>query len=165
MAVHIQNQFSFDATLVDGAVLVPEGAFIEIDDLAFTVNEMGRKIAQTLSIDVDGKQVSVAYVDGDGSVYDLVLASDQPVVLGTFEEIQAGQRELFASLLTAFGGVGQFTPREMVTAIEWARYNPKLLVSEVVDYARERVKRSEWIVKNRYDAMVLAPMDWSTLDL
>lgn len=165
MATQLNNQYTFDAQLVAKAIAVRDGAFIAIDDLAFTVNNLGRKIAQTQVIEIEGRQVSVAFVQDDGTTYDLVLPSDHPVVLGTYAELQAKYTGAYDRMVQAFGGVGRFTPEQMVIALYDLTERKVPLTSEslgeVATRARMKAMRGAWVVKNRFDSMALSPVDWA----
>ncbi len=169
MATQLNNQYTFDSRLVAEAVQVPDGAFIVIDDLAFAENGLGRKIAQTMAVEIEGRHVSLAYVDDDATTYDLVLAEDNPEVIGTFQQLQSRHADAYGRLVQAFGGVGKFSPHEMVIALHWLQ-GRKMSIEfetyfEAASFARQQSARSAWVVGNRYDAMALAPVDWKTLGI
>jgi hypothetical protein len=75
----LANNYCFDNELLADAIALPSGAFIEVDDLTFQLNGMGRKVAQTMRVTIEGRALSMAYIDGEA--YDLVLARDRPEVL------------------------------------------------------------------------------------
>ncbi|TAL63664.1 MAG: hypothetical protein EPN79_16045 [Burkholderiaceae bacterium] len=169
MAVALMNEFSFDPALVKGASLLPDGAFVSVDDLAFSANNLGRKIAQTMQVSIDGRDVSVAYMDGEPT-YDLVMAQDKPANLGTLAELQQRHPDVYARLQDAFGGPGHFTPLEMVTAlvavVESDAPTPAALSYKVEAMkAQVAVKRGAWVVANRFDAMSFSPIDFAASGL
>ncbi len=108
MATQLNNQYTFDSRLVAEAVQVPDGAFIVIDDLAFAENGLGRKIAQTMAVEIEGRHVSLAYVDDDATTYDLVLAEDNPEVIGTFQQLQSRHADAYGGWCRLSGVWGNF---------------------------------------------------------
>ena len=50
----LANNYCFDNELLADAIALPSGAFIEVDDLTFQLNGMGRKVAQTMRVTIEG---------------------------------------------------------------------------------------------------------------
>lgn len=165
MSVILDNEYSYASDLIAQAVALPDGAFIEVDDLAFHVNGMGRKIAQTLQVTIDGRTVSMAYIDGERGICDLVLSRDRPFVLGTYAELlehHAGARDRLAQ---ACAGQAPFTPHEMVTALVGMTRRGMTDEHEAAAWARTHARRSRWLVQNRLDAIAAAPVQWASIGL
>lgn len=165
MSVILDNEYSYASDLIAQAVALPNGAFIEVDDLAFHVNGMGRKIAQTLQVTIDGRTVSMAYIDADHRACDLVLSRNQPMLLGTYAELQQHHADTHERLMKAFGGLGHFTPHEMVTALVGMTTRGMTDERDAAARARVHVRRSRWLVQNRFDAVAAAPLAWASLGL
>lgn len=165
MHVSLDNEYSYAAELIEQAVALPDGSFIEVDDLAFNVNGMGRKVAQTLQVTINGRAVSMAYIDSDQVTCDLVLNRDQPVALGTYRELQQRYVGMHDRLVHAFGGLGRFTIHEMVVALVGTTTRGMTDECDAAVWARRHVKRSAWLVQNRLDAIATAPVSWSSLGL
>lgn len=161
----LDNEYSYAAELIEHAVALPDGSFIEVDDLAFEANGMGRKIAQTLLATINGRAVSMAYVDSSHVTYELVLTRDQPVALGTYLELLQRHADLHDRLVRGFGRLGRFTMHEMVTAIVGMTTRGMADESDAAMWARRHGRRSDWLVQHRLDAMATAPVSWSMLGL
>jgi hypothetical protein len=165
MTTALKNNFTFDSTLLARALQFAPGTFVALDDLAFSENTLGKRIAQTMQIDVDGRTVSVAYNDGDAPAYDLILQEDRPEVLGTYPELIERYPDLHARVMGTFGGPGRATIHEIVTTMVLAMDEPSAQLAVVALKGRQSVKRGSWVANNRYDAMALAPVDWANLGL
>lgn len=157
--IALTNKGLFDPRLLADAAVFPTGTFIEVDDLTFELNGMGRKIAQTMATAVDGRVVSMAYVDDAG--YELVLARDRPAALGTLAELQQQHPHPYGCLLAAFGGPDHFTPQEMATALVGLTARGIRSASDAADWARIHVRRSTWMVRHRLEATASAPVIWA----
>lgn len=171
----LENRFSFSQALIDDAVAFSHGNFIEVDDILYQANNLGRKIVQAQLVRIGGKEVSVGIAGSDVTPhYDLIVASDNPVDLGSFESIIKSNENIFLALHQVFGGSPcNYTPLEMVVAIRAAvAANPEISDAKylkhltlIVSDARDSVKRGTWIASNRVPAFVQAPLDWRSLGL
>lgn len=171
----IDNRFSFSPALVEDAVAFKSGNFVEVDDIIYEANNLGRKIVQTQLVRIGGKEVSVGITGGDTTPhYDLIVASDNPEDLGSFESIIRGNGNIFQSLHQAFGGSPcGYTPLEMVVAIRAAvaantdisDAKPLKHLTAIASDARASVKRGSWIASNHVTAFAKAPLDWRQLGL
>jgi hypothetical protein len=161
----LDNEYSYAAELIEQAVALPDGSFIEVEDLAFNVNGMGRKIAQTLQVTINGCAVSMAYIDSDQATYDLVLSRDLPVALGTYLELRQRHAGLHDRLVHVFDGLGRFTTHEMVVALVGMTARGMTDECGAATWARCHVRRSAWLLQNRFDAIATAPVRWSSLGL
>lgn len=171
MSVVLENKFSFPADQVEKAVAFPAGHFIEVDDLAFEVNGLARKVVQTQLVQIDGREVSVGYLNQEGTGYELVLASENPRDLGSFDKIIRGNPALFEALQQAFGGsVSSYSHIEMVVAInkavtEGVSANDEIRVRRIAADVRVYVKRASWVIRNHLDAIVMSPVDWNSVGI
>lgn len=168
----LDNRFSFSPALVDDAVALPNGNFVEVDDVLYEANNLGRKIVQTQCVKIGGKDVSVGVTGAaDAPHYDLIVASDNPVDLGGFEAIMSDNKDIFLALHQAFGGTsGSYTAIEMVVAIRAAvAAKPALSdtnrLAAIAAEARASVRRGGWIASNHVAAFSKAPLDWRSLGL
>jgi hypothetical protein len=165
MSVILENEYSYASELIAQAAALPDGVFIEVDDLVFRLNRMDRKIAQTLQANIDGRTVSMAYIAGERGICDLVLSRDRPFVLGTYAELlerHAGARD---RLVQACAGQAPFTPHEMVTALVGMTRRGMTDEYEAAAWARSHARRSRWLVRNRLDAIAAAPVQWASIGL
>lgn len=168
-SVVLENNFSFPSHLVaKAAPAFPAGSFVETDDLAFEMNGLGRKLVQTIAVTIDDRQVSLGYVTQEHTPYELILIEENPKILGdSFEEITRQDSALFRALHEAFGGsMAQYSHAEMVVAITKAKTagedpNDRERMLAVAVAARDYVKRAFWVMKNRMQALVDAPVDWA----
>lgn len=167
----LKNHFSFPPKLVDDAVAFPNGSFVEVDDMLYEANQLGRKIIQTQLAKVSGKEVSVGTLGGETAAYELVVASENPVAIGSFEEVINSNKGLFTGLHQSFGGsVSNYQPIEMVIAIRMAiadgvSQTEAERLSGIANVARMQVKRGAWIANNHMEAFAQAPLDWRSLGL
>lgn len=167
----LENRFSFPQELVDDAIAVPHGNFIEVDDMVYEVNCLPRKIVQTQLVRIGGKEVSVGSLGGESGAYELVIGSEHPVDIGNFETIATANKDLFQALHQAFGGlVSDYQPIEMVIAVR-AAVGENVLpadadrLAKIAGDARAQVKRGAWIANNHMQAFSKAPVDWRSLGL
>lgn len=174
MSVALKNKFSFPAELVEKSVTFPSGCYVEVNDLVFEQNGLGRKIVQTQLVQIDGKEASVGYMNdanGDGTGYELILADEMPVNLGDLDSIIRGNPVLFAALQQAFGNsMSSYAHIEMVIAImkavrDGAVPNDAVQMRNVAGWARIQAKRASWVLKHRMDALIQSPVDWRSLGL
>lgn len=167
----LENRFSFPQELVDDAVAFPSGSFVEVDNMLYEANRLGRKVVQTQLVKIGGKEVSVGTLGGDVANYELVVAAENPVDLGSFEAITGGHKDLFLGLHQVFGGaVSSYQPIEMVIAIRMATVegvppSDADRLARIAGEARAQVKRGAWIASNNMAAFAKAPVDWRSLGL
>lgn len=153
---------SFDKQLLADATALPSGVFIELDDLTFQLNNLGRKIARTLLVVIEGRAVSMVYIDGSG--YELVLARDRPAVLGTYAALRLRHAEAHQHLLDACKGE-PLGPQETVTALLAITTGGTKSASEAVAWARTHTRRCLWVLENRLEATSNAPVAWASIGL
>lgn len=171
MSVTLDNKFSFPQSLVAKAAAFPTGSYVEVRDEAFEQNDLGRKILQTQLVQVGGHEVSVGYLSEGDTPYELILLEEEPRDLGTFDSILRGNAALFAALQEAFGGsMASYSHTEMVMAIakansEAVEVKNETQVRKVAAWARSQAKRASWVLRNRMDALVKAPVDWNSVGL
>lgn len=170
----LENRFTFPKELVDDAIAVPNGHFVEIDDMLYEANGLSRKILQTQLVKIDGKEVSVGSIGGVGSetaTHELVIGSENPIDIGSFESITADNKDLFTALHQLFGGVvSSYQPIEMVIAIRAAvteGVSPANTneLAKIAASARAQTKRGAWIAHNHMQAFTKAPIDWPSVGL
>lgn len=167
----LENRFSFPQELVDDAIAVPHGNFVEVDDMVYEVNCLPRKIVQTQRVKVGGKEVSVGTLGGDSATYELVIRSENPVDIGSFESVTVANKNLFEALHQVFGGqVSSYQPIEMVIAIRAALAEgvppaDTERLAKIAGNARDQIKRGTWIANNHMQAFSKAPVDWRSLGL
>ncbi|MDH0342037.1 hypothetical protein [Chromobacterium haemolyticum] len=171
MSVALENNFSFPVDQVEQAVAFPSGTFVEVDDLAFEINGLGRKVVQTQLVQIGSREVSVSYLNVEGTGYELVLASDSPRDLGNFDQIIRSQSALYGALQKAFGNsVSSYSHLEMVVAInkamaENASADDEVRIRGIATWARTHAKRATWVIRNHMDAVITAPVDWKAVGL
>ncbi len=168
--MELDTRFSFPQELVDDAVAFPDGSFVEVDNMLYAINSLGRKIVQTQLVKIGGREVSIG-ATGDAGGFELVVAAESPVNLGNYEDIIAGNMDLFAAMHQAFSGFGGgYQPIEMVIALHAACINAvnpadSGRLATVASDARTQVKRGAWIAGNQMSAFAKAPLDWRGLGL
>jgi hypothetical protein len=171
MSIQLGTQFSFPIELVAGAVAFPTGHYVEVDDELFTANGLGRKIVQTQQVRLHGRDVSVGYINEEGTQYGLVMTVENPVPLGAFDDVARANQALFDALHEAFGGkIGSYAHHEMVMAISRAKSlgvvpTDMAAVRQAASWARSAYKRAAWIFKNPMEAAIETPVDWTAKGL
>jgi len=169
MSVVVSNQYNFPQQLVDRAIAFPQGAYIEVDDMVFTMNGLGRKILQTHLVQVGGREVSVGNLNEGGAAYELILKEEKPIELGTFDTIIEQNRGYFVALQESFGGsISSYSHMEMVSAINRAKAGAvdetdADQVRKVAAWARIHTVRTSWVMKNRTEALLNAPLEWKNV--
>lgn len=167
----LENRFSFPQELVNDAVAFPNGSFVEVDNMLYEANNLGRKVMQTQIVRIGGKEVSVGSLGGNMAAYELVVAAENPVDLGSFEAIMEVNNDLFLALHQVFGdSVSSYQPIEMVIAIRAAVAagvfpSDADRLGKIAGDARSQVKRGAWIANNNMAAFAKAPVDWRSLGL
>ncbi len=164
----LENQFSFPQDLLNDAVVVPDGHFVEVDDLLYEVNLLGKKIVQAQTVMVGTQKVSVGAIGGDSHGYELIVSSENPKDLGGYDQIISDNKDLFLALQKSFGD--HFIPLEMVIAIREAQKagaaSTKLdVLAKIAVEAKAHVKRAFWVANNHVAAFSKAPMDWASVGL
>ena len=171
MSTVIENKYHFPPEMVARAIAFPQGAFVEVDDLAFSGNRIGRKIIQTHQVQLDGRNVSVGNLPEGGAAYELVLQEENPKCLGTFDTFVTQHSKLFLALQEQFGGsISSYTHLEMVVALNQALTDGVAPVDadqvrKAAAWARIHVRRATWVLKNRTEAFLKAPVDWSQVPI
>lgn len=166
----LENHFSFPQQVVNDAVAFLHGHFVEVDDILFEKNKLGRKIVQTQLVKISGKEVSVGVLGESDPRYEVIVASENPIDLGSFELIMDANLNLFQALSQVFGGMCGFSAIEMVVAIRAALAANLALsdtkrLAEIVVEARASVKRGNWVASHHLEAFAKAPLDWRSLGL
>jgi len=166
----LENHFSFPQDLLNDAASVADGHFVEVDDLIYEANMLGRKIVQAQNVLVGSKQVSVGAVGSNAGKYELILSSENPSDLGSFEQIINDNKDIFQALQKSFGNVDNYSPLEMVIAIraaQQAKVSPTSqdLLAKIVIDAKAHVKRALWVANNHVSAFAKAPLDWASIGL
>ncbi len=172
----LENRFSFPQAIIEDAVAIQNGNFVEIDDMLYEANKLGRKIMQTQLVKIGGKEVSVGATANEiAALYEPIVASDNPIDLGSLKSITDNNKNIFLALHQAFGGSpggssSSYTAIEMVVAIRAALAenlslsDTKHLAAITAD-ARANIKRGGWIASHHVEAFAKAPLDWRSLGL
>lgn len=96
MTVALNTQFTYPQVVIQSAVQFPAGHYVELDDIAFEANGLGRKVVQAQSVTAHGKEFSVGYLNVDGTGYVPIQDSARPVDLGDLIRSLAITRIYFA---------------------------------------------------------------------
>lgn len=169
MSVSIQNNHTFLPELVEKAAAFPAGHYVEVDDLAYEMNGLGRKIVQTQLIRIGQRDVSVGYLADVECGNELILDEERPRDLGSFDAIIRKHAPVFHALQKAFGGsVLNYSHIEMVMGIQRAVQmqmdpNNEAAARNVAAWARLQAKRVTWVLSHRMDAITHAPVNWKTV--
>ncbi len=73
-----------------GAVLLPDRAFVELQDPLFMLHGLGPRYALVQNATVHGRELSYAMLDLPGTSYDLITDHDAPRALG--QALRAARR-------------------------------------------------------------------------
>lgn len=171
MTVALNTQFTYPQVVIQSAVQFPAGHYVELDDIAFEANGLGRKVVQAQSVSAHGKEFSVGYLNVEGTGYVPIQDSARPVDLGDLDSITRENPELFRAVHQAFGGAADsYSHLEMVVALRSAIHQNiaplnSAELKRVAAEARLYAKRAVWVHLNAIDAITDAPINWATKNL
>lgn len=158
--------------LVGKAVVLPHGHFVRIDDMIYELHGLGQRYAQVLTMDCRRhRSLSYAYWDLPNTNYDLITELDNPVDLGSFENMITA-RDLVDRLTAIFiRHNGQHpTPAQLALALIRARaesvqIDDQLGAHRLVKWALTYERRAHWIATHRQRAFAQSAIDWPALGL
>lgn len=96
MTVALNTQFTYPQVVIQSAVQFPAGHYVELDDIAFEANGLGRKVVQAQSVTAHGKEFSVGYLNVDGTGYVPIRTAPAPLIWETWIRSLAITRIYFA---------------------------------------------------------------------
>lgn len=156
------------------AAQLPEGSWVQLDDLLFSLHGLGPRYALVQNATVHGRQISYAMLDLPGTAYDLITDHDAPQELGTPEQLGHAAGALLPALDAAFKAdrqTGGFASKQhMALALIRAaadRIDPadQLAVLRTVRWAKRYEVRADWLARHRVKAFVAASIDWPALGM
>lgn len=171
MTVSLSSKHSFPAAVVARAVSFPAGHYVEVDDLAHSINGLGRKIVQSHVVEAGGRFISLGYLNVDETGYCPIQTDLNPVGLGAYDTIIRDQAKLFSALHDVFGGTADsYTHLEMVWALRKAAEHGTASLNDVelrsiAAWAQQMAKRSTWVHLNVLEAIEDAPVIWTSKGL
>ena len=157
-----------------GAVLLPDGAFVELQDPLFVLHGLGPRYALVQNATVHGRELSYAMLDLPGTSYDLITDHDAPRELGTLKQLAHVAGALRPALDAAFKAdrqTGGFaSEQQMALALIRAAADPidptdQLAVLRTVRWAKRYELRADWLARHRAEALAAASIDWPALGL
>jgi hypothetical protein len=166
------TELSFES--LQRAAQLPEGSWVPLDDLLFSLHGLGPRCALVQNATVRGRQLSYAMLDLLGTAYDLITDHDAPHALGTLEQLAHAAGALRPVLVTAFKAdrqTGGFASKQhMALALIRAaadRFDPadQLALLRTVRWAKRYELRADWLARHRGEAFAAAPIDWPALGL
>ncbi|HUX62227.1 hypothetical protein [Sulfuricella sp.] len=158
--------------LIEMAVVLPSGHFVQLDDFLFDLHGLGPRFARVQTQDYRGhRALSYAYLDMPGTTYDLISELDNPRDLGAYEDLATD--EALAEHLTAiFIEQSDYFPthQQLALALICARAkgmqaSDELGMHRLAKWALAYEKRAHWISKNRQLAYSLPSINWEAMKL
>jgi hypothetical protein len=155
------------------AAQLPEGSWVQLDDLLFSLHGIGPRYALVQNATVHGRQLSYAMLDLPGTAYDLITDHDAPHVVGTFEQLADAAGELRAALDAAFKAdrqtAGFASKQQMALALiraaaDHVDHLDQLAVLRTVRWAKRYELRAHWLACHRVAAFMAASIDWQAMD-
>jgi hypothetical protein len=158
--------------LVDLAVVIPSGHFVQLDDFLFELHGLGPRFARVQTQNYRGhRALSYAYLDMPGTTYDLISELDNPRDLGNHENLATDQ-DLVEHLTAIFvERSGHFpTQQQLSLALICARAevvhaSDELGMHRLAKWALIYEKRAHWMTKNRQLAYSLPSINWEAMKL
>lgn len=157
------------------AALLPEGSWVRLDDLLFSLHGLGPRYALVQNATVHGHELSYAMLDLPGTAYDLITDHDAPHVLGTCEQLAvAAGGALCSALDAAFKSdrqTGGYASRQQMAlaliraAADRVDHLDQLAVLRTVRWAKRYELRADWLARHRVAAFTAASIDWRALGL
>lgn len=153
---------------------MPEGCWVQLDGLLFSLHCLGPRYAQVQNATVHDRQLSYAMLDLPGTAYDLITDHDAPQALGTLDQLAHAAGALRSALDAAFKAdrqTGGFASKQqMALALIRAaadRIEPadQLAVLRAVRWAKRYELRADWLTRHRAEAFASASIDWPSLGL
>lgn len=157
--------------LVDMAVVILTGHFVQIDDLLFEQHGLGPRIARVQTLGLGHRSLSYAYMELDKTPYDLITAFDNPQDLGPFESLATDDYLTERLTVTWISRSGYFPTHEQLVitllraCTEHVQAGDELGLHRLVKWAQTYERRAFWIVTNRQKAYAQTVIDWSALGL
>lgn len=167
----VENRHSSES--LQRAALLPEGSWVRLDDLLFSLHGLGPRYALVQNATVHGQERSYAMLELPGTAFDLITDHDAPQVLGTCEQLAAGGA-LRAALDAAFKSdrqTGGFASRQQMAlaliraAADHVDRLDQLAVLRTVRWAKRYELRADWLARHRVAAFTAASIDWRALGL
>lgn len=158
--------------LVDMAVIIPTGHFVQLDDFLFEQHGLGPRIARVQTLDHRGhRSLSYAYMEIEDTNYDLITSLDNPQDLGSFESL-ASDDYLTERLTITWISRTEYCPTHQQLAIallraraEHVQAGDELGLHRLVKWAQTYERRAYWIITNRQKAYAQTVIDWPALGL
>lgn len=158
--------------LVDLAVVLPSGHFVQLDDSLFDLHGLGPRFARVQTQDYRGhRPLSYAYLDMPGTTYDFISKLDNPLDLGAYEDLTADE-SLVERLTTIFIERSGYFPTHQQLAlalicarVESVQASDELGIHRLAKWALAYEKRAHWITRNRQLAYSLPSINWEAMRL
>ena len=158
--------------LVDMAVVIPTGHFVQLDDFLFEQHGLGPRIARVQTLDHRGhRSLSYAYMEIEDTNYDLITSLDNPQDLGLLEDLATDEHLLERLTITWISRTDYFpTHQQLAIALlraraEHVQAGDELGLHRLVKWAATYERRAFWIITNRQKAYAQAVIDWPALGL
>jgi len=158
--------------MIEAAVVLPGGHFVQLDDFLFEQHGLGLRFARVQTQDYRGhRPLSYAYLDLNGTTFDLITSIDNPRDLGAYEDLIINGR-LAERLTKTFIDRSEHFPtcQQLALALIRARaenlqLDDELGAHRLVKWALIYERRAHWIASHRQRAFEKDVIDWSVLRL
>lgn len=158
--------------LIEQAVVLPHGHFVQLDDMLFQQHGLGPRFAQVLTNHYrQHRRLSYAFWSLPGTNYDLITLQDAPQDLGSFDDLIAN-RELVDLLTAIFISRNDQHPTPAQLALmliraraENMRIGDALGAHRLVKWVLTYERRAHWISTHRQVAFAKDVISWQALEL
>ncbi len=159
--------------LVDRAVVLPDGHFVQLDDLVFLQHGLGPRYARVQTQDYRRhRALSYAYLAGAATTYTLITDIDEPVDLGSLDDLMHRDADLTACLSDALAHRLDAAPAPQQVGLaliragaEGLQAGDELGAHRVVKWSLQYERRALWICCNRQLAFSKSSSNWPALGL
>lgn len=158
--------------LIEAAVVLPSGHFVQLEDLVFEQHGLGPRFARVQTQDYRGhRSLSYAYLDLPGTTYDLITLIDNPRDLGAFDDLASDEVLNDRLTVTWISRSGYMpTPQQLALALirarkECVQVSDELGVHRLVKWASDYERRAHWVTTNRQKAYSATVINWEALGL
>lgn len=158
---------------LERAAQLPEGSWVQLDDLLFSLHGLGPRYALVQNATVHGRQLSYAMLDLPGTAYDLITDHDAPQELGTLEQLAHAAGALRPALDAAFKAdrqTGGFASKQQMAlaliraAADRIDSADQLAMLRTVRWAKRYELRADWLARHRAEAFAAVSIDWQAMD-
>lgn len=158
--------------LVDLAIVLPHGHYVQLDDWLFDRHGLGPRYARVQTVEFRGHRfLSYAWLHLPGTTFELITEHEKPVDLGSYEDLATDERLVERLTATVIDRSDKFpTPQQLALAlirarVEGVQADDELGAHRTVKWALHYERRAHWIATHRQKAFEREQIDWQALRL